>query len=108
MAVVRWLVHFFGCDYGAPYGHWVPYDFWSGVSGSFLSAGIAFLLTWYLSHTCHDSWRCLRYGRYPAAGGTFKLCRHHHPDMRGQRPYRELIERMHREWKEGTWTSGSS
>lgn len=97
----HWVVHFFGCDYGAPYGHFVPYNFWSGVAGSFLSAALAAGIAWYLSHTCHDSWRCFRYGRYQAAGGTFRLCRHHHPDMRGQRPHREMISRLHAEWKQG-------
>jgi len=93
----HFLVHFFGCDYGAQYGRWVPYDFWSGVSGSFLVGLSVFLGTWYLHHTCHDSWRCFRWGKYEAAGGMFRLCRHHHPDLRGQRPHRELIERLHRE-----------
>lgn len=97
MALVRFLIHFFGCDYGAAYGQWVPYDFWSGVSGSFLVGVVVFGSTWYFSHTCHDSVRCLRWGKYQAAGGTFKLCRHHHPDLRGRKPHRELIERLHRE-----------
>jgi hypothetical protein len=96
--IIHFIIHFFGCDYTAAYGVFVPYDFWSGVSGSFLSAAIAVGVSWYVSHTCHDSWRCLRYGRYSAAGGTFKLCRHHHPDLRGQRPHRVLIERLHREY----------
>jgi hypothetical protein len=98
VTVVHWLVHFFGCDYGAPYGVWVPYDFWSGVAGSFLVGVTVFLATWYVRSTCHDSWKCWRIGRYPAAGGVFKLCRHHHPDLRGQRPRRDLIERLHREY----------
>lgn len=106
MAFVRFLVHFFGCDYGAPYGQWVPYDFWSGVSGSFLVGLVVFGGTWYLHHTCHESWRCLRWGKYEAAGGTFRLCRHHHPDLRGQRPRRDLIERLHREWKAGVREHG--
>jgi len=76
----------------------VPYDFWSGVSGSFLVGATVFTVTLYASRTCHDSWKCWRIGRYLAAGGTFKLCRHHHPDLRGKRPHRDLIERLHREY----------
>jgi hypothetical protein len=97
--IIAWhfLVHFFGCDYGAPYGVLVPYDFWSGVSGSFVVGVIVFIVTWYLGQTCHDSWKCLRRGKYEAAGGMFKLCRHHHPDLKGRRPHRELIHRLHAE-----------
>jgi hypothetical protein len=98
VAAVRFLVHFFGCDYGAPYGQFVPYDFWSAPAGSFLVGAVVFLFGWYARHTCHDSRRCWRYGRFPAAGGTFRLCRHHHPDLRGQHPHRALIERLHREY----------
>ncbi len=94
---MRFLVHFFGCDYGAAYGHFVIYDFWSGIAGSSFVGLVVFGGTWYLHHTCHSSLRCLRWGRYEAAGGMFKLCRHHHPDLCGQRPHRELIERLHRE-----------
>jgi hypothetical protein len=97
MTAWHWIVHFLGVDYGVAYGHWVWYNFWSGVAGSFLIGMSVFLVTWYLNHTCHDSWRCLRFGRYEAAGGIFKLCRHHHPDLRGQRPHGELIERLHHE-----------
>lgn len=99
----RWLVHQSGSDYGAPYGHWVPYSFWSGVAGSFLIAVVSWLLIglplWYLQHTCHDHLMCLRWGKHPAAGGTFKLCWKHHPDM-GTRPHRDMIHRLHREWKQ--------
>jgi hypothetical protein len=107
VAFVRFLVHFFGCDYGAAYGQWVPYDFWSGVSGSFLVGAVVFGGTWYFSHTCHGSPRCLRWGKYEAAGGTFKLCRHHHPDLRGRKPHHgDLIERLHGEWKAGVVRDG--
>jgi hypothetical protein len=58
----------------------------------------AIIAAWY-HHTCHDSPWCLRHGRYPAAGGLFRLCRHHHPDLMGQRPHRELIHRLDREHK---------
>jgi hypothetical protein len=97
LTVWHWIVHFLGVDYGAAYGHWIWYNFWSGVAGSFLIGLFVFGSTWYFNHTCHDSSRCLRYGRYEAAGGMFKLCRHHHPDLKGTRPHGELIERLHRE-----------
>lgn len=79
-------------------GGW--YGWWSGNAGGlqiFEWAAIGCLVYWH--HTCHDSPRCLRLGKYPAAGGLFRLCRHHHPDLQGERPRRELIHRMHREHK---------
>lgn len=97
MTLWHLIVHLMGVDYGLPYGHWGWYNFWSGIAGSFLIGAVAWFLGWYIHHTCHDSRRCLRLGRYPAAGGLFRLCRHHHPDLRGQRPHRELIARLHRE-----------
>lgn len=96
------LVHLAGIDYGLPYGHWSWYNFWSGIAGSFLMGTIAWFFLWYVHSTCHDSWHCLRFGRYPVAGGLFKTCRFHHPDLQGQRPHRELIHRMHREHLERT------
>jgi hypothetical protein len=74
------------------------YGFWSGFAGGvrvFEWPVILGVLYWH--HTCHDSPRCLRWGKYPAAGGLFKLCRCHHPDLQGQRPHRELIRRLHHE-----------
>lgn len=80
-------------------GGW--YGWWSGNAGGLQLlqwAALGAFLWWH--HTCHDSPWCLRWGKYPAAGGVFKLCRHHHPDLQGARPHRELIHRMHREWKQ--------
>lgn len=72
--------------------------FWSGFGGSFPDiAVITGALAWYLHHTCGDHPACLRWGKYPAAGGLFRLCHVHHPDLQGQRPHRELIHRLHRE-----------
>lgn len=96
----HWLVHVSGSDYGLPYGTFSFYDFWSGVAGSFLVGLVVYLTLWWLRGTCHDSWHCLRHGKYAAAGGMFRLCRHHHPDLKGQRPHRELIDRLHREHAE--------
>jgi hypothetical protein len=77
-------------------GGW--YGWWSGNAGGlqiFEWAVLGALLYWH--HTCHASPWCFRLGRYEAAGGLFKLCAAHHPDLHGRRPHLELIHRMHRE-----------
>jgi hypothetical protein len=79
-------------------GGW--YGFHSGAGGAAWMGVIPALALFYWHGTCHDSPWCLRWGKYPAAGGVFKLCRHHHPDLRGIRPHRDLIHRMHREHQE--------
>lgn len=74
------------------------YGFWSGFAGgtrTFEYLAIGVLLYWH--RTCHYSVSCLRWGKYPAAGGMFRLCHHHHPDMQGKRPGHDLIHRLHRE-----------
>jgi hypothetical protein len=81
-------------------GGW--YGAWSGFLGGlqvFEWIVLGAFIYWH--HTCHDHAWCLRWGKYPAAGGTFRLCRHHHPDLQGSRPHREMIHRMHTEWKHG-------
>lgn len=90
------LIHGTGSDYSGPYCHVVPYSFWSGVAGSFVVNIITFVLVFYVHGTCHDSRWCLRWGKYPAAGGLFKLCGKHHPDIPGRRPRRDLIHHLHR------------
>jgi hypothetical protein len=104
MPAVRFLVHVMGADYGLPYGHWGWYDFWSGIAGSFLVNMAAFGLLWYLHHTCQDSAWCWRWGAYPAAGGMFRVCRHHHPDLLGLKPRREHIRAFHQDWLRRTCT----
>jgi hypothetical protein len=106
LAPWHFLVHLTGCDYGLPYGHFSPYDFWSGVAGSFVIGALVFIVTAWLHQTCHHSPRCLRRGRHPAAGGMFRLCWKHHPDM-GKRPHPDLIRRLHREHQERTRKDGS-
>jgi len=79
-------------------GGW--YGFWSGFAGGvrvfewFIIGG---LFWWH--NSCHHSRWCLRWGRYPAAGGVFRLCRHHHPDLNGAHPHPELIRRLHEEFR---------
>lgn len=75
------------------------YGFWSGFGGTVLFSAMILAPPWYLQHTCHSAWWCLRWGHYEAAGGVFKVCRFHHPDLQGQRPHGELIKRLHHEWK---------
>lgn len=101
LALWRFLVHISGIDYGLPYGHWGWYSFWSGIAGSFVIGALVFLVTRWLNQTCHQSTWCLRRGRHEAAGGAFRLCWVHHPDM-GERPHPELIHRLHREHQERT------
>jgi len=71
------LVHATGCDYGAPYGRWVPYDFWSGVSGSFLVGVTVWALGFYWHNQCgvHG---CYWYARRTTAAGE-RACWKHHP-----------------------------
>jgi hypothetical protein len=79
-------------------GAW--YGFWSGFAGGvrvFEWPVIIGLIYWH--HTCHHSPWCLRWGKYEAAGGVFRLCSHHHPDIAALRhlPRHEMIHRLHRE-----------
>lgn len=79
-------------------GAW--YGVWSGFFGAIQPtlAGTAILL-WY-HHTCHAGPWCLRWGKYEAAGGVFRLCRHHHPDLKDHEgPRHDLIAKLHAEWK---------
>lgn len=73
---MSWLVHFLGLDFGAPHGHFVPYDLWSG-SGS--DAGevtiLAAAIAAYRKHQCHQG-RCWRIGRHQVDGTPW--CNRHH------------------------------
>ena len=91
------IMHLLGLDSASG----PAYLFWSGVAGSFLVNLATFALVFYVHHTCHDSPRCLRWGKYPAAGGVFRLCRRHHPDLQGARPRREHIRFLHEAWRRG-------
>ena len=94
---MHWLIHAYFAVTGADNEPGKAYGFWSGFGGSVPDVLIITGLgAWYWQHTCHQR-RCWRVGRHPAAGGTFKLCRRHHPDLMGQRPTLELMHRLHRE-----------
>jgi hypothetical protein len=95
--MLHWLIHAYFALTGAAYEPGKAYGFWSGFGGTVLFSAVIMSPVWWWHHTCHDSARCLRLGRYPAAGGVFRLCARHHPDFGGEKPRRELIHRMHRE-----------
>lgn len=75
------------------------YGFWSGFGGTLIFSAMVLFPPWYYRHTCHHSISCLRWGKYEAAGGIFKLCHVHHPDMNGERPHHDMIHRLHEEWR---------
>lgn len=64
-------------------------------------AGVAVL--WWWHHRCHQH-RCARPGRFPAAGGRFVTCRHHHPDP----AVREGLRAHHIHAAHQRWLSGGS
>lgn len=77
MVFWRFLVHWTGSDYGAPYGHFVPYDFVSGIFGgsAFLTAAWVMLRR----HNC-EVHRCWRLGRHVVEGTGHHVCRRHNPE----------------------------
>jgi hypothetical protein len=65
------------------------YAWWSGFGSVFpwtllgLGGVLAVLRNHWKSVRCHSR-GCWRIGNYPAAGGAFRLCGHHHPDWEGR------------------------
>lgn len=84
------------------------YGFWSGFGGTLLFSAAVLSPFWYYQHSCHYSMSCLRWGKYAAAGGTFKLCHMHHPDMMGTRPHKNMIHQIHKDWKTQNNVSSST
>jgi hypothetical protein len=80
-----WWTHMLGWDYGARYGHIVPYDPWSGSISDFglIGAAVALcahsVLLW-KAHTCHRFWWCWRSPKYQLGDSPHMLCAVHHPD----------------------------
>lgn len=93
----HWLVVHTGiADPTGPY-----YAFWSGFGSDIaefglVSAAVTAVYQLNRKFNCHQH-GCWRVGTHPAAGGQFMLCYHHHPDYKGKKPTRELIERVHRQ-----------
>jgi hypothetical protein len=106
-----WLAVHTGTDYCAamPPGRALTtcrsYGFWSGfgsvIPWSLFSMGGIFAgLAVGLRHmNCHEP-RCWRLGKFPLAGGEFKVCGKHNPDFEGTRPVKGEIAAMHRAYQE--------
>jgi hypothetical protein len=62
-----------GADYGAPYGHWLWGNFWSGFAPNLAILGAAGGA--YNKHNCHVP-RCWRIGRHHVNGTPW--CNKHH------------------------------
>ena len=99
---MHWLAWLYFAVTGAANEAGHAYGFWSGFGGTVLFSAIVLSPVWWWHHSCHHSAWCLRWGKYPAADGLFRLCHVHHPDLEGRRPHGELIERLHREHRERT------
>lgn len=73
----RQLVHITGSDYGAAYGHFVWYSFWSGFGSGPVAWCVLIPLYW-LHHICHEQ-GCYRWG-HPNTIGIVR-CRKHNPEV---------------------------
>jgi hypothetical protein len=85
--------------YPVPAGTSAMYQLWSGLIPALAVLSLAGgLVTAYRRATCHVG-PCYRIGRYPVAGGQFKVCRRHHPDetVRNGDLTAAHLHRMHRE-----------
>ena len=76
------------------------YCYWSGFGSVlpwalFTMGGVfAGVLLFFRHVNCHTP-GCPRVGRYPMAGGEFKVCGHHHPGWEGKHPTWEQICAAH-------------
>jgi hypothetical protein len=82
-----------------PYPAGTPwtYQLWSGfIPGLAIASLITSVWAYVRSVNCHVH-GCLRVGRYPVAGGMFKVCGPHHPEdaVREKRHNAEFIHNAH-------------
>jgi hypothetical protein len=86
------------------------YGYWSGFGSVFpwVLLGLGGIFTAVGLHwrhvNCHEK-GCPRIGRFPAAGGDFRYCGHHHPDWEGKHPSREHILARHERHRNGKMMS---
>jgi hypothetical protein len=104
----HWLATQTGTNYCLPHSAVAQrYCYWSGFGSVFpwVLLGLGGIFTGLIVHwrhiNCHTP-GCWRVGRYPAAGGDFKLCGHCHPDWKGKHPSLEHILARHETHKSTT------
>lgn len=93
-------------------GTGVYYGFWSGFGsdlGEYVIVSSVFSGIWmhYQHINCHNRegwlpWGCWRLGKYSAAGGQYKLCHKHHPDLMGEHPSMAIMNLHHQQHKAKT------
>jgi hypothetical protein len=107
VAIVLWVIngrqvdHWLGIHTGATNESGTYYGFWSGFGSDLEEFGIlgavgAAIYQLVRKYNCHEP-GCWRVGQHSAADGQFQVCYRHHPDYHGQKPTREMIQRLHRE-----------
>lgn len=105
MSFWHFLVHIMGADGGALpgthlYGKWNWFYFDSGFgNGSWLLTIGIVALPVYFHKQCHVH-KCYRIGRYPIAGGQYKVCRRHHPDLAGSILTVQDANKAHYDWRD--------
>lgn len=75
--MIAHLLHYLGIDTATgPF-----YAFWSGFGSDLTYLGVFWALA--RRHNCHEP-RCLRIGRFPVTGTSWRVCKHHHPSPPGR------------------------
>lgn len=107
-----WMQHWYAYQTGTLCGSTgTHYCYWSGFGSVFpwspltLTGIFGWIAMQYKVHNCHDPegwlpWGCWRIGTHQAAGGVYKLCHKHHPDLMGKKITRELIHLHHKQHRE--------
>lgn len=70
------------------------YGLWSGFLGSIQPGLIVTAIVLYWHSSCHVG-SCWLPGRHHTADGSLKLCRWHHPEIRGRKLSVEVISELH-------------
>lgn len=92
MSFISWFLHVIGVEPRQPS---TAYNFFSGAGSDLGEITIIGLGIGAFRHVnCHQR-GCWRLGRHPVAGGLFKVCSHHHPDVPDDGPTAEHIAAAH-------------
>lgn len=102
IVLICWGLWYHGMDHGIGIDTQtsLEYAYFSGF-GAWLSStlGLSSIVAAVVLHlNCHAP-QCPRVGRYPIAGGQYKVCRRHHPDPE-IREGRAILAHMHHKHRE--------